>query len=279
MSPISRTIKRLLRNKQFLAGGFVVLVLVVTALLAPQIAPFDPFERIPGSSLKPPSSTHLFGTDLLGRDLFSQMVHGTRLTLYVGLISVGISTVFGALLGITAGYFGGWWDTVVSGLINVVLTFPSFLMALAIVAILGPSLTNAMIAVGIQGIPAVARLVRGDTLLVREMEYVEATRSLGGTHSRLIWKSILPNVVSSLLVMATLQFPFAIMMTAGLSFLGLGAQPPTTEWGRLMVGARDLMQRAPWLMNIPGIAIMMTVLGFNLLGNALRDVFDPRMQR
>jgi peptide/nickel transport system permease protein len=271
-------LRRLLRHKQFLAGGFIILVLVLVAAFAPWIGRFDPFERDFNQRLKPPSAEHWLGTDLLGRDLFSQIVHGARLTLYVGLVSVAISFTIGVTLGVTAGYYGGWWDSLVTSLINIQLTFPSFLLALGVVAILGASLTNAVIAVGIQGIPVMARLSRGETLVLREMDYVEAMRSLGSADLRIMTKAILPNAFSSLLVMSTLQFPFAILMTAGLSFLGLGAQPPTTEWGRMMVGARDLTELAPWLMNVPGLAIMLTVFGFNLLGNALRDVLDPRLR-
>ena len=230
MGPRRRVLRRLLRNPQFLVGGAIVALLVLAAALAPWLAPHDPFARDGSARLQPPSASHPFGTDLLGRDLFSQIIYGSRLTLYVGAISVAISLSVGLLLGVTAGYFRGWWDQLVSGLLDVLLTFPSFLLALGIVAILGPSLTNAMIAVGIQGVPAVARVVRGEVLQLRGMEFVEAARSAGATDARIMFRTVLPNTVSSVLVMATLQFPFAILMTAGLSFLGLGAQPPTTEW-------------------------------------------------
>jgi len=269
---------RLLRSSQFLVGGAVVAVIIIMAIFAPWIAPYEPFERDRDSRLEKPSLEHLFGTDWLGRDLFSQIVYGSRLTLYIGFVSVGIALTVGVALGITAGYFGGWWNTLVTAVVDVMLAFPSFVLALSIVAVLGPSLTNAMIAVGVRGIPVFARLARGEALRLRETEYIEAAKALGATNARVIWSSLLPNAFSPLLVMATLQFPFAILMTAGLSFLGLGAQPPTAEWGRLIVGARDLLMEAPWLVNIPGMAIMATVIGFNLLGNALRDVLDPRLQ-
>jgi len=273
-----RNMWRLLRSSQFLVGGAVVAVIIIMAIFAPWIAPYEPFERDRDSRLEKPSLEHLFGTDWLGRDLFSQIVYGSRLTLYIGFVSVGIALTVGVALGITAGYFGGWWNTLVTAVVDVMLAFPSFVLALSIVAVLGPSLTNAMIAVGVRGIPVFARLARGEALRLRETEYIEAAKALGATNARVIWSSLLPNAFSPLLVMATLQFPFAILMTAGLSFLGLGAQPPTAEWGRLIVGARDLLMEAPWLVNIPGMAIMATVIGFNLLGNALRDVLDPRLQ-
>jgi len=277
-SLVYRNMWRLLRSSQFLVGGAVVAVIIIMAIFAPWIAPYEPFERDRDSRLQKPSLEHLFGTDWLGRDLFSQIVYGSRLTLYIGFVSVGIALTVGVALGITAGYFGGWWNTLVTAVVDVMLAFPSFVLALSIVAVLGPSLTNAMIAVGVRGVPVFARLARGEALRLRETEYIEAGKALGATNARIIWSSLLPNAFSPLLVMATLQFPFAILMTAGLSFLGLGAQPPTAEWGRLIVGARDLLMEAPWLVNIPGMAIMATVIGFNLLGNALRDVLDPRLQ-
>ncbi len=270
--------KRFLRSPQFIVGGILVTLVVGCALFAPWIAPFEPFERHSGDRLLPPGAPYYFGTDVQGRDMFSQIIYGARLTLYIGVVSVGIAASGGIILGMTAGYFGGRWDTLVTAVVDVMLAFPSFLLALAIVAVVGPSLTNAMIAVGVRGIPVFARLARAEAISLRSVEYVEAAKALGSSHLRILWREVLPNSFSSILVMATLQFPFAVLTTAGLSFLGLGAQPPTTEWGRLIVGGRDLLHTAPWLVNLPGIAIMVTVLGFNLLGNGLRDILDPRMR-
>lgn len=272
-----RNFRKLIRNKQFLAGGFVIAVLVILAIAAPWIAPYDPFERDARSALQPPSWNHLFGTDSLGRDLFSQVVYGTRPTLTIGVVSVSISLAVGVPLGISAGYFGGWWDNLVSAFIGILWTFPSFLLALGIIAILGSSLTNAMIAVGISGIPAMARLARGEALSLRNADYVEATRAVGGTSAYVLRKSVLPGAFSPILVVTSLQFPAAVLGAAGLSFLGLGAQPPSSEWGYLIVGGRDFLGMADWLVNIPGLAILVTVLSFNLVGNALRDALDPRM--
>lgn len=276
-SPRRRTIRRLLQHKQFLAGGAVVLMITILAIGAPWFAPFAPFERDTQAALQAPSSNHWFGTDLLGRDLLSLVIYGTRPTLLIGIISVAIAIIIGVPLGITAGYYGGWWDNVVSAFIGILWTFPSFLLALGIIAVLGPSLTNAMIAVGISGIPAMARLARGEAISLRNIDFVEATRAVGGTSSYILAKIITPGALSPILVIATLQFPAAVLGAAGLSFLGLGAQPPSAEWGYLVVSGRDFLGVASWLVNIPGVAILVTVLAFNLLGNALRDVLDPRM--
>lgn len=272
-------LRRLVRKPQALIGGGMVLGLLLMALLAPVIAPADPLKQNPPMRLKPPSAEHLLGTDEFGRDLFSRILYGGRATLRMGAISVAISGVAGCTLGLAAGFYGGKLDLMISSVVDILLAFPGFLLALAIVAMLGPSLENAMIATGIQGIPTFARLVRGLTLSLRAQPFIEAGRGLGASDGRLIWRHLLPNALPTVIVQASLAYPNAILTGAGLSFLGLGTQPPNPEWGALLVGARVYIRTAPWIVNFPGVAIMLTVLGFNLLGNAVRDVLDPRLKQ
>ncbi len=267
---------RIVRKRAAQIGGAIVLVLVITALAAPYIATHDPFERNMAQRIQPPGDGHLLGTDDLGRDMFSRIVYGSRITLQIGLISVGISAVVGTLVGLLVGYVGGLLDLMVMRAIDILMAFSGILLALVVVAILGPSLENAMIAVGISGIPEFARLVRGSTVSVRQEMYIEAAQSQGAGSARIMFLHVLPNIISPILVLTTLRFPAAILTAASLSFVGLGAQPPSPEWGALLVGARVHLRRAPWIVNYPGFAIMFSVLGFNLLGNALRDVLDPR---
>ncbi|GAA0317629.1 ABC transporter permease [Bacillus carboniphilus] len=273
-----KTTRRIWRNPSAKIGGFIILVLLVMALFPEAISTHDPEEQQIMDRLQPPSSEHWFGTDEFGRDVYSRVVHGARITLQVGLISVGISLIVGGLLGLLAGYFRGKLDIALTAVLDVVLAFPSFIMALAIIAILGPSLTNAMIAVGIRGIPIFARVVRGTTISIREQDFIMAAKASGSLNTKIIFSHIVPNITSSIIVLITLQFPSAVLMAAGLSFLGLGAQPPSPEWGAMLVSARIYMTNAVWIVNFPGIAILLTVLGFNLLGNVLRDVLDPRLK-
>lgn len=268
--------QRMLRKGSAQVGGSIVLVLLVVAVFAPQIATHDPFSMDMTMRTQPPSSEHIFGTDSMGRDLFSRIVHGSRITLQIGVISVGISTIVGTILGLMAGYLGGTFDMLVMRMIDILMSFAGILLALIVVAVLGPSLENAMIAVGISGIPEFARLVRGSTVSVKEEMYIEAARAQGGGMLHIMFKHVLLNIMSPILILATLRFPAAIITAASLSFVGLGAQPPSPEWGALLVNARVHLRRAPWIVNFPGIAIVFSVLGFNLLGNALRDVLDPR---
>jgi len=272
------SLRRLLRHRQGQVGLAIAAALATAALLGPHIAPHDPLARNLARQLLPPSRDHWFGTDSLGRDLFSQVMHGARPTLAGSLGSVTLAAVAGVTLGAASGYIGGRFDLAVSVLVDLLLSFPAFLLALAVVAVLGPGLINASMAVGFSGIPVFTRLTRAEVLAIRETEYVESSRALGASSLRLVFRHILPNAAPSITVMLSLQFPAAILMLAGLSFLGLGAQPPSLEWGRLMVGARDFLTGAPWLVNLPGLVILLTVLGFNLLGNALRDVLDPRLR-
>ncbi len=267
--------RRLWRKGSFRVGGAIVLLLVLVAAFAPWLATHDPLTMIREDRLSPPSSEHYFGTDEFGRDIFSRLVFGARLTLRIGVISVGISLLVGGSIGLLSGYLGGWVDLIVMRIIDVMLAFPFILLALAIVAVLGPGLENTMIAVGVAAVPAFARLVRSSTLVVREQVYVEAAQAVGAGHFSIMVRHILPNVAAPLVVLATLQFPAALLSAAALGFIGLGAQPPTPEWGAMLVAARTYLRVAPWMANIPGVAIMLTVLGFNLLGNAARDVLDP----
>jgi peptide/nickel transport system permease protein len=271
--------RRTFRHGQAQIGGTIILILIISAIFAPVISPFDPLEIRAGGALEEPSRDHLFGTDDLGRDMFSRIVYGSRITLQIGTLIVAVSVGIGVLIGLIAGYYGGVVDTVLMRLVDVMLAFPGLLLALAIVAILGPGLFNAMIAVGIGSFPAFARLVRGSVLSVRETEYVTAGRVLGATGPHMIRHAVLPNVLAPIIVLASLEFPAAVLSAAALSFLGLGAQPPAPEWGALLVDGRNYIRSAPWLVNYPGAAIFFVVLAFNLLGNTLRDVLDPRQRQ
>jgi peptide/nickel transport system permease protein len=232
-----------------------------------------------GRRLTPPDATHWFGTDDFGRDMFSRVVHGAQLTLRIGVIAVSISLVAGLLLGLVAGYAGGWTERVLMRAVDVLFSFTEILIALACVAILGPNLTNAMIAVGISAIPFYARITHGVVLVEKSKPYFEAGQAVAAGHLRMIFRHLLPNVIPTLIVVATLGVSTAILAAAGLSFLGLGAQPPLPEWGFMLSSGRDLFSRAPWIMLFPGAAIAVTVLGFNLLGDGIREALDPRQHR
>lgn len=272
-------LRRLLRHRAAVLGGSIVLLIVLMALLADVIAPYDPIRGRLADMLQPPSRAHWMGTDEQGRDILSRIIHGSRISLTVGLVAVGISLTTGTVIGAVSAYFGGWPDLVIMRVIDILLAFPSILLAIAITAILGPSLTNAMIAVGIVGMPVYARLVRASVLSLKEQDFVQAARAAGGGHGRILWRHILPNALAPLIVQSTLSVGTAMLDAAGLSFLGLGAQPPAPEWGAMLSGAQVYIQLAPWVVTFPGLAIMLAVLGFNLLGDGLRDVLDPRLRR
>ena len=260
-------------------GLAIVALLVVSAALAPVIAPFDPLRMAAGPRLQPPSMAHWFGTDDFGRDLFSRILYGARLTLQIGTIAVGISLTSGLLLGLVAGYAAGWTERVLMRLVDVLFSFTEIVIALACLAILGVGLTNAMIAIGIASIPFYARITHSVVLVERSKPYFEAAVAGGAGHLRLIFRHLLPNVVPTLIVVGTLGISTAVLAAAGLSFLGLGAQPPQPEWGFMLSSSRDLISRAPWMMIFPGVAIAVTVLGFNLLGDGIREVLDPRQRQ
>jgi peptide/nickel transport system permease protein len=269
----------LLRHKGALLGLALILALVLAATFADWIAPFSPTRMGAGRRLAEPSLRHLFGTDEFGRDLFSRVVYGTRLTLMIGAIAVGISLSTGLMLGLVAGYARGWTERVLMRLVDVLFSFTETLIALACVAVLGPSLENAMIAVGIASIPFYARTCYAAVLVERSKPYFEAAVAAGAGPLRLIFRHLLPNVLPTMIVVATLGVSSAVLAAAALSFLGLGAQPPDPEWGAMLSGGRDFFNRAPWIMLFPGLAIALTVLAFNLLGDGLREAMDPRARR
>ncbi len=270
------TLHALLHNRTAWIGGGIFLLILFAAIFAPWIVPYDPYRVDPIVRLQPPSLAHLFGTDALGRDIFSRIVYGTRLFVLICAIAASIAASIGVTLGLLAGSGPAWLDMLIMRLIDVLLAFPYILLVLAVIAILGPSLWTAMVAVGIAGIPGYARLVRAEVLSVRALEYVEAMRAAGAGVWRIRLGTILPNVVSPLIVYGTFATPLAVLAAAALSFLGLGAQPPAAEWGAMLVNARTLMFTAWWTVAAPGMAIFVAILSLNLLGNALRDVLDPR---
>lgn len=270
---------RFFRNPTGLLGLGIITFFIVASLLAPVVRPYDASrDRDLRARLEPPSAEHIFGTDELGRDLFTRVWYGGRISLRVGLIAVSFAVVIGTFLGLIAGYFGGWIDTIIVWLVDILLAFPGILLAIAIVATLGPSLTNALIAISITQIPIYVRLTRSVVLGVRESEYVQAAKSLGSKSPRIIFGHILPNSLSPLIVQLTLSVGTAILDVAALGFLGLGAQPPNPEWGIMIRDGYRQFLRAPWMSIFPGLAIFLSVVGFNLLGDAIRDVLDPRLK-
>ena len=282
--PIFDQLEKLFRNKTGVAGLIIITVFVLCAFLAPVISPHDPVENSLYDQLKPPvwytsgTMKNFLGTDDLGRDILSRIIFGARVSLMVGVVSVGIALVVGSLLGAMAGYFKGWLDNVIMRFMDILLAFPHILLAIVIVAYLGPGLRNAMMAIGVITIPRFARIVRASVIEEFEKDYVTAARAVGATNLRILFNSIFPNCLAPIIVQASLGFGSAILDAAGLSFLGLGAQPPTPEWGAMIAMGRAMILRAWWVMTLPGIAILLGVLGFNLLGDGLRDALDPRLR-
>ncbi|MEQ6377557.1 ABC transporter permease [Bacillaceae bacterium S4-13-56] len=273
-------LSRILKSKTSMVGLFIILVLIIVAIFAPLIATHDPID---GQDIlnryQKPSAEHYLGTDELGRDIFSRIVYGTRISIQIGLIAVGISMIIGVILGGVAGYFGRWIDMIIMRFVDILMAFPSILLAIAMVTILGKGLTNAMIAIGIVGVPHFARIVRSTVISIKETEYIESARAIGAKSHRILFRHVLPNCMAPIIVQATLSIGTAILDAAGLSFLGLGAQPPIPEWGAMLVDARSALQYAPWVVTFPGIAIFLFVLGFNLFGDGLRDALDPRLKQ
>jgi len=269
---------RLLRNPVAMAGGIVVILLIVMAIVAPYVAPFDPIHQDLASSLAGPSMKHLAGTDVHGRDIFSRIIHGTRISLRIGFLGMLLGCVGGVILGLVAGYYGGWADTIIMRLMDVQLAFPGLLVAICIIAIIGPGLENVILAVGIFSVPLFARVTRGQILSLKEQEFIVAARMMGAQDGRIMLSHLLPNAVAPLLVLCTLRIATAILTAASLSFLGLGAQPPIPEWGAMLSDGRAYLSIAPHVATTPGLAILITVLSFNLLGDGLRDALDPRLK-
>jgi peptide/nickel transport system permease protein len=262
-----------------MVGLGALICLAVLAVFAQQLAPYDPLEVRMSSAVQPPSGAHLFGTDEFGRDILSRVIFGARVAFQIGFLAAVIAMGIGVTLGLLAGFYAGRIvDQVIMRLVDMMLGFPYLLLAMIIVAILGPSLLNAMIAVGIVNVPMYARLVRGSVLSTREREYVHACRVGGGTDLRIVLRHILPNVLGPIIVQATLGVGQAIINAAGLSFLGLGAQPPTAEWGAMLASGREYILRAPWIGAFPGMSIFVMVLGLNLMGDGLRDALDPKLK-
>ncbi len=273
----SDAFRRFRQNRGAMIGLGVVLFVVLAAIAAPWITQYDPIVQELGDALLPPSTEHFFGTDQIGRDVYSRVVYGARISLRVGLISAAIACLIGIPLGLLSAYYLGWVDALIMRLVDILLAFPGMLLALAIMAILGPGLTNAMIAAGIYVVPDYVRVTRGSTLSVKQMDYVIAAQAIGSPNGYIIVRHILPNVLLPLIVLTSLNIAGAILFTAGLSFLGLGAQPPTPEWGVMLTTGRQYLREAWWSLVFPGLAMTITILAINLVGDGLRDALDPRL--
>jgi len=269
---------RFLRNKMAVAGSVVVIILFVVSILSPWIAPHDPSAINLKKVLMAPSGKHIFGTDQLGRDIFSRMIWGSRISLKVGFVATGISILIGAILGALAGYYGRWVDAIIMRFVDIMLCFPSFFLILAVIAILEPSIWNIMIVIGLTSWMGVTRLVRADFISLKERDFVQAAKIIGAGDFRIIFSHILPNAMASVLVAATLGVAGAILTESALSFLGIGVQPPTPSWGNILTAGKDNIDIAWWLSLYPGLAILITVLGYNLLGEGIRDSLDPRLR-
>ena len=272
------TWRELRRNAGAMIGIVTLIAIVFMAILAPVVAPYDPVALSPVDSSQGPSAQHWMGTDVLGRDIFSRVIFGARISLWLGLVSVGIASVLGLTLGLIAGYFGGWAETIIMRGADMMLAFPSFLLALTILFALGQSIINVMIAVGLASVPGYTRIVRGSVLSAREMEYVVAARTIGSSDGRLLWRHILPNVIAPVIVIASVGIAWAIITAASLSFLGMGVQPPTPEWGSMVNEGMRHLRRAWWISSFPALAIVVTVLAINLVGDGLRDALDPKLR-
>ncbi|WP_236017041.1 ABC transporter permease [Siminovitchia sp. FSL H7-0308] len=271
-------LRQLRKNRFAITGFFIILFFVLLGFIAPFVTPYGFDEQVISDRLQPPSATHWLGTDDLGRDIFTRIAYGARLSLQVGFFAVIGALFFGTILGVLAGYYGRWVDMLISRFFDILLAFPSILLAIAIVAILGASLQNALIAIAIVNIPIFGRLVRSRVISLREEEFIMAARAQGMKNGRILLHHILPNSMAPLIVQSTLGFGTAILDAAGLGFLGLGAQPPLPEWGKMLADSRDFIQLAPWTLIVPGVCIVLVVLGFNLMGDGLRDVLDPKMK-
>jgi peptide/nickel transport system permease protein len=277
-SPLVTFLRRLYRHPSGVAGLGIIVLYLVIALFAAVLAPYSPVEQHAQDRLQPPNSRYFFGTDEFGRDIFSRLMHGATNSLRVALISVSLSFTLGTLIGALSGYVGGWTDNLVMRGADLLFAFPAILLALSIAAALGPGTRNTIIAISVVYLPIFARVARGGALTVKTREYIEASRSLGAGHERIIFNHLLPNSIAPSIVQLSLAFSWAILTEAALSFLGLGTIPPAPSWGSMLSDSRTMMELAPWMAVFPGLAIMFGVLGFNLLGDGLRDVLDPHLQ-
>jgi len=267
------------RNRLALAGGLIVAAMLAVALLAPLLVPYDPSAIHVRAILLPPSTGHWLGTDALGRDVLSRMIYGTQISLLVGFVAVGIAVVIGVIVGALAGFYPGWVDTVLMRLVDIMLSIPTFFLILAVIALVGPNLLNIMVVIGVTSWMGVARLVRGEFLALKESDYVVAARALGVPARRIIFRHILPNAMAPVYVSTILGIAAAVLVESSLSFLGLGVQPPTPSWGNILTDGKANIEIAWWLSLFPGLAILVTVLGYNLLGEGLRDALDPRLKK
>ena len=276
LAPWQRALRRLIRRKGAMVGLALVVFFVGVALVAPWISPYDPLATSWSAVRKAPTSAHWFGTDEIGRDVLARVIFGSRASLLAGVVSVAISLAVGVPIGLAAGYIGGWADMVISRVVDAMLACPFLILAIALAAFLGPSLTNAMIAIGVAATPVFVRLTRAQVLTVKVEDYIEAARAVGNSHLRIALRHIFPNIVAPLIVQATLAIAAAVIAEASLSFLGLGQQPPAPSWGSMLNTAKNFVENAPWMAFWPGLAIFLLVLSFNLLGDGLRDALDPR---
>jgi len=273
--PVTDFIAKLFRHKGAVFGAVIILLFVCTAVLAPWLAPYEYDKPDISAVLQPPSIEHLFGTDEFGRDIFSRIVYGTQISLRVAFVAVGVSLVIGTVLGALAGYYGGVVDYIISSITDIAWAFPTTLLAIAFIAALDTGVENVIIAIALASWSGYCRVVRGQFLSLREREFVQAARILGMSDARIIFGHVLPNALAPVIVMATLELPKAIVIEASLSFLGLGAQPPDPSWGVILDSGKGLLDQAPWISFFPGLMIMLVVMGFNLFGDALRDILDP----
>lgn len=277
-SQLSRIFKQWRRNRRAVVGAVILLIIVFMAIFAPFVTRYEPQKQNMRNRLQPPSSEHIFGTDQFGRDTYSRVVYGARLSLRVGFLSIALALVVGCALGLVSGYYGGVLDNVIMRIVDVLMALPGFLLALSIVAALGPGMQNVILAIGVSYVPSFARMMRSAVLSTRELDYVDAARALGAKDRRIILSHVLPNSLSPIIVLTTLSMAGAILSAAGLSFLGMGAQPPTPEWGSMISSSRPFIRVSHWAVTIPGLAIFTTVMCLNLVGDGLRDALDPRLK-
>ena len=277
-TPFQRIFRQFLRNRRAVVGAILLLLIIGLAVFAPYVTKYDPAKQNMRNRLQPPSKEHILGTDQFGRDIYSRVVYGARLSLRVGFLSISLALVVGSALGLIAGYYGGILDNIIMRFIDILLALPGFLLALSIVAALGPGLENVILAIGVSYIPSFARMMRSSVLAIRELDYVDAAEALGARDLRIILGHIVPNAVNPIIVMTTLSLAGAILSAAGLSFLGMGAQPPTPEWGSMIATSRPFIRVSHWAVTIPGLAIFITVMSLNLVGDGLRDALDPRLK-